>query len=93
MASIAALSNAAQAGQVIEPYSTSFTGAAGLPITKPPSAVVATVWVQSPPLGAGIGSIGPDAAAVAALPSFDWSQPARSSAPPIRREYAALSIT
>src|SRR3546814_10401450 len=68
-------------GQVIDAYSTGFTGASGLPMTKPPSGVAETTCVQSPPLGAGIASIGPLFAVVAALPSPpSLPQPPRSSA-------------
>jgi len=48
----AASSKCAQCGQVIEPYSTSFTLALGLPMTKPPAGVAATTLVQSAPFGA-----------------------------------------
>src|SRR4051812_23022028 len=41
------LLNAAQCGQVIEPYSISFTGAAGLPMRTPPSGVRTATWLQS----------------------------------------------
>ena len=40
-------SKRAQWGQVIDPYSTSFTFAFGLPITKPPFGVLLTTSVQS----------------------------------------------
>src|SRR3546814_7914542 len=44
---VASSAKCAQWSQVSEPYSTSFTGASGLPTRKPPSGVLATVFVQS----------------------------------------------
>ena len=57
--------NARQCGQVSDPYSTSFTFALGLPITKPPAGVALTTSVQS----AGVGRPR-DAACVAARAAF-----------------------
>src|SRR5439155_5453812 len=39
--------NSAQCGQLIDPNSTSFSGALGLPIRKPPCGVAATSLLQS----------------------------------------------
>src|SRR3546814_14778799 len=44
---VASSAKCAQWSQVSEPYSTSFTGASGLPTRKPPTGVLATVFVQS----------------------------------------------
>ena len=62
-------SKAAQWPQVIDPNSTSFTLASGLPIRKPPSGVWTTMLLQSPLLGAGTGvAVVPETLAVAVLP-------------------------
>jgi hypothetical protein len=61
-------SNSAQCGQVIDPNSTIFTAALGLPIWKPPSVVALTTLVQSPFLGGATGFTDPDAAALLSAP-------------------------
>src|SRR5688500_2291327 len=50
--------NAAQAGQVSEPYSTSLTGASGLPASQPPSGVISTVSAHVVPAGGGTAATG-----------------------------------
>jgi hypothetical protein len=51
---IPSFAKVAQWPQVSEPYSTSFTLAAGLPIRKPPSGVATTLRAQSAAAGAAL---------------------------------------
>src|SRR6476661_8546825 len=91
------LVNSAQCGQVIEAYSTSFTGALGLPIRKPRS-VSLTVVVQSPPLGAATFATGPFVGARLAVPLLPPPPPqaarvkARAAAPAREKLFISSSL-
>src|SRR5690606_14409189 len=69
----------AQCGHDSEPYSISFSGASGLPMTYPPSGVSETLSVQFVPAGAAIGAIASPLGASGVSPVPPQAASARAS--------------